>query len=313
MRKRSETCLTWAIPKPQAEYEDLHGIQGELFIHEHSTCFRCQFKILLFVALYCWDWPRGLVIRGKMLDGSLGVCYLASWTCAVWQIMPWNSSGSAQEQEIRNQWRQSFNLRTVGSPCADKRSKLLAAAWSSLSCGRRTDHTRGALNEESKVNSSTVRAGFSRHNSCLLIEACCWKLVSLSVFAWAVVSSTFLYILVFPFGSPMCIFEQSSSNISLHMFKQRYKFTATIPWPSISSKILNFYFYMPLPNLQTPMIWGNHRVSESQSLAHARCKSKHFMLFTPWANTRRGKICCIELLRIDLNRGFLQFAVLRPC
>ena len=126
---------------------------------------------------------------------------------------------------------------------------------------------------------------------CVLTEACCWKLVSLSFFAWAVVSSTSLYILVLHFGAPMCIFEQSSSNISLHMLEQRYKFDTTIPLPSISSKIFNFCFCMSLPNLRTPIIWANNWVSESQSLAHTHtcCKSKHSMLFTPSANTRRGQ------------------------
>ena len=63
--------------------------------------------------------------------------------CSQWLIMPWNLSGSAQGQEIKNKWRrQSFkccrsSYWKSGSPCADKRSKLVAAqCWnmSKLHC-----------------------------------------------------------------------------------------------------------------------------------------------------------------------------------
>ena len=106
---------------------------------------------------------------------------------------------------------------------------------------------------------------------CVLTEACCWKLVSLSFFAWAVVSSTSLYILVLHFGAPMCIFEQSSSNISLHMLEQRYKFDTTIPLPSISSKIFNFCFCMSLPQFADPNNLGKQLglwVSKSCTHSH---------------------------------------------
>jgi hypothetical protein len=166
----------------QAEYEDLHGIQGEIFmniqtasnLNSRSSCLK-HFDAEetgaqdLWSGAKCWmlgHWGLAILPRERVQPTNHAME-------PIWQRSRARGQKSMEApvvQVLQSQVTERPALRTKGPSM----SKLLAAqcqnvsklhctnSSSSLSCGRRTDRTKDALSEEAKVNLSTVRAGLSR-------------------------------------------------------------------------------------------------------------------------------------------------------
>lgn len=115
IRKKSETCKTRPIPK----------LNMKIFM-ESRVKYSWTFKLLQISTQDPLVWSTLMLRRlaprtcgqaqnaGCWVTGGLLSCPVN--VCSLWQIIPWNPSGSAQGQEVRNQWRrQSFKCCRVKS------------------------------------------------------------------------------------------------------------------------------------------------------------------------------------------------------